>query len=112
MKLPPNFPNNPHTARNIQTLLTRVRRLSPAAKERLSTMLDEEMDLPYLDTMEREYAKFFRQVAPERATMLRGRFVRALNVQRDFLVGLVRKVLQEPEGNELHLPDDPPEKDG
>ena len=59
------------------------------------TMLDEEMDLPYLDAMEREYAAAFRRIAPEHATHLRGRFVQALNDQRAYLVGLVRNVLQE-----------------
>jgi len=30
-------------------------------------MLDEELDLPYLDAMEREYAKAFRAIAPQYA---------------------------------------------
>lgn len=95
MDLPASFPNPERNIVAIESLLERVRSLEPEAKERLSHMLDEEMDLPYLDAMEREYAKAFRQIAPEQATALRGRFVAALNEQREFLVGLVRKVLHE-----------------
>ena len=95
MQLPASFPNPQRNTQAIQALLERVRGLEPEAKIRLAAMLDEEMDLPYLDTMEREYAKAFRRIAPEHATMLRGRFVTALNEQRGFLVEMVRKVLQD-----------------
>jgi hypothetical protein len=95
MQLPASFPNPQRNTQAVQALIERVRNLEPEAKIRLAAMLDEEMDLPYLDTMEREYAKAFRRIAPEHATMLRGRFVSALNEQRSFLVEMVRKVLQE-----------------
>ena len=77
-----------------------MRTLDKDSRKRLSSMLDAELDLPYLDMMEREYAKAFRQMAPEHATMLRGRFVTALNEQREFLVSLVCKVLQEEDSKE------------
>lgn len=95
MELPAIFPNPETNAPQIESLLERVRTLDKDARNRLATMLDDEMDLPYLDLMEREYAKAFRQVAPDHATMLRGRFVTALNEQREFLVTLVRNVLHE-----------------
>jgi urease accessory protein UreE len=66
-------------------------------------MLNEELDLPYLDVMEREYAKTFRRIAPDHANLLRSRFVRALNDQREYLIQLVRNVLQEQDGNALQL---------
>lgn len=95
MELPASFPNHEKNAQAIEALLERVRKLDPAAKARLAAMLDNEMDLPYLDAMEREYAKAFQRIAPGHATVLRGRFVLALNEQREFLVGLVRKVLRD-----------------
>jgi hypothetical protein len=95
MQLPECFPNPRRNSKAIEALLDRVRSLDIDAKRRLATMLDEEMDLPYLDVMEREYAEAFRRIAPDNANNLRGRFVQALNDQRAFLVGLVRKVLQE-----------------
>lgn len=102
MELPAIFPNPETNAPQIESLLDRVRTLDKDARIRLATMLDDEMDLPYLDLMEREYAKAFRQVAPDHATMLRGRFVTALNEQREFLVGLVRNVLQEEDKKEAN----------
>jgi hypothetical protein len=101
MQLPSNFPNPQRNAQAIQGLLERVRRLDQDAKARLNSMLDEELDLPYLDVMEREYAKTFRRIAPEHANLLRSRFVRALNDQRSYLIDLVRNVLQENGGNTL-----------
>ena len=101
MQLPSSFPNPQRNAQAIEGLLDRVRRLDKEAKTRLSAMLDDELDLPYLEVMEREYARTFRRIAPEHATMLRGRFVNALNEQREFLIDLVRKALQDGEGNEL-----------
>jgi hypothetical protein len=95
MQLPPCFPNPQRNGKAIEALLERVRNLDIDAKKRLVTMLDEEMDLPYLDVMEREYAQAFQRIAPDNANHLRGRFVQALNEQRAFLVGLVRKVLQD-----------------
>lgn len=95
MELPAIFPNPETNLPQINSLLDRVRTLDKDARERLATMLVNEMDLPYLDLMEREYARAFTQVAPDHATMLRGRFVTALNEQREFLVELVCKVLQE-----------------
>lgn len=95
MELPAIFPNPETNIPQIESLLDRVRTLDKDARQRLASMLENEMDLPYLDLMEREYAKTFRQVAPNQATELRGRFVSALNEQREFLVGLVCKVLQE-----------------
>lgn len=95
MDLPAIFPNPETNIPQIESLLERVRGLDKESRQRLAAMLDDEADLPYLDAMEREYAQAFRQVAPEHATLLRGRFVTALNEQRQFLVGLVRNVLQE-----------------
>lgn len=95
MELPASFPNPQRNAQAIEGLLDRVRRLDKDAKARLSAMLNDELDLPYLDVMEREYAKTFRRIAPDHANMLRSRFVTALNDQRSHLIGLVRKVLQE-----------------
>ncbi len=95
MQLPQGFPDNPRNAEAVHTLIDRVRKLEPSAKARLAVMLEEEMDLPYLDAMERQYADFFRKVAPDNATMLRGRFVEALDRQRIYLVGLVRQALTE-----------------
>lgn len=103
MQLPSSFPNPQRNAQAIEGLLERVRRLDTDAKARLTTMLDEEMDLPYLDVMEREYAQTFRKIAPDHATLLRGRFVTALNEQREFLIELVRKALHESERNDLQL---------
>ena len=94
MELPASFPDPKTNIQAIESLLDRVRSLDKEARTRLAVMLDDEQDLPYLDVMEREYAKAFREVAPDHATMLRGRFVTALNEQREFLVGLVRNVLQ------------------
>ena len=68
MQLPQGFPDNPRNAEAVHTLIDRVRKLEPSAKARLAVMLEEEMDLPYLDAMERQYADFFRKVAPENAT--------------------------------------------
>ncbi|MEN6625098.1 MAG: hypothetical protein ABFD69_02600 [Candidatus Sumerlaeia bacterium] len=102
MQLPSSPSDNPRNAQAVAALLERVRRLDPAAKKRLTTMLDDEMDLPYLDAMEREYAQFFQSVCPDQSSMLRGRFVRALNEQREHLVGMVRKVLQEGDDNSVH----------
>lgn len=101
MQLPSSFPNPQRNAQAIEGLLDRVRRLDNDAKARLSAMLDDELDLPYLDVMEREYAKTFRRIAPDHATMLRGRFVKALNEQREYLISLVRKALHECESNTL-----------
>jgi uncharacterized protein YecE (DUF72 family) len=108
MQLPASFPNPQRNREAIEALLDRVRKLDDDARTRLATMLDEEMDLPYLDTMEREYAKAFQRIAPEHAIMLRGRFVQALNDQRMFLVGLVRKALQDSTGNDLQSEIAPP----
>jgi hypothetical protein len=102
MQLPSCFPNPQRNGKAIETLLDRVRGLDDEAKKRLAAMLDDEMDLPYLDVMEREYAMAFQKIAPDHATQLRGRFVQALNEQREFLVGLVRNVLQEGLGKTLH----------
>jgi len=102
MDLPPSIPNHEQNLQAIEALLDRVRGLDKEAKTRLSAMLDEELDLPYLDAMEREYAKAFRAIAPQYATTLRGRFVSALNEQREFLVAQVRKVLHDDGGKELH----------
>lgn len=102
MELPAIFPNPETNIPQIESLLDRVRTLDKAARVRLAAMLSDEMDLPYLDMMEREYAQAFRQVAPEHATMLRGRFVSALSEQREFLVSLVRKVLQEQDAAEVN----------
>jgi histidinol dehydrogenase len=104
VQLPSCFPNPQRNSKAIEALLERVRNLDDEAQKRLATMLDEEMDLPYLDVMEREYASAFRRIAPEHATHLRGRFVQALNEQRAFLVGLVRNVLQESLGKSLQSP--------
>lgn len=104
MDLPDCFPNPEHNAQQIENLLKRVRNLDATARRRLSSMLDEEMDLPYLDVMERQYAQAFQQVAPDHATELRGRFNQALNEQRMFLVGLVRQALREDVGSGLHTP--------
>ena len=101
MPMPPSIPNSSKNAQAIEALLERVRNLDNEAKSRLASMLDNEVDLPYLDVMEREYAKAFRRLSPEHANMLRGRFVCALNEQREYLVGLVRNVLQESEVNDL-----------
>lgn len=95
MQLPSSPSENPRNAQAVAALLERVRRLDSDAKKRLSAMLDDEMDLPYLDTMEREYAQFFKTVCPDQASMLRGRFVKALNEQREHLVDMVRNVLHE-----------------
>jgi histidinol dehydrogenase len=102
MQLPSCFPNPQRNGKAIETLLERVRNLDDDAQKRLATMLDDEMDLPYLDVMEREYAMAFQKIAPDHATQLRGRFVQALNEQRTFLVSLVRNVLQENLGKTLH----------
>ncbi len=104
MNRPLNSPENPRNAKAVAALLDRVRNLDDDARNRLLAMLDDEMDLPYLDVMEREYASFFRQVCPEQAAMLRGRFVNALNSQREHLVGLVRNALQQ-DCNGLHNED-------
>ncbi|MCL5269094.1 MAG: hypothetical protein M1457_00720, partial [bacterium] len=84
-------------AATVDELLDRVRGLDRDAKSRLASMLDRELDLPYLDLIEREYARAFRLLVPERAVQLRGRFVAALNMQREQLRELVRRVLQESE---------------
>ena len=73
MDLPPSIPNHDQNVQAIEALLSRVRGLDKKAKKRLAAMLDEELDLPYLDAMEREYAKAFREIAPQYATTLRGR---------------------------------------
>jgi hypothetical protein len=86
MDLPPSIPNHEQNIQAIQALLNRVRGLDKDARARLAAMLDEELDLPYLDAMEREYAKAFREIAPQYAATLRGRFVNALNEQREFLI--------------------------
>mgnify|MGYP001588916388 FL=1 len=101
MQLPSCFPNPQRNSKAIEALLERVRNLDGDAQKRLASMLDDEMDLPYLDVMEREYALAFRRIAPEHANQLRGRFVLALNEQREFLIGLVRKVLQESDDKSL-----------
>src|SRR5947207_2879560 len=98
MEFPPSIPKHERNIQAIEALLDRVRRLDHDAKKRLGTMLDDELDLPYLDVMEREYAKAFRCIAPGFAITLRSRFVAALNEQRDFLIIEVRKVLQEDKG--------------
>jgi hypothetical protein len=103
MQLPSCFPNPQRNSKAIESLLERVRGLDPDSKNRLAAMLDDEMDLPYLDVMEREYASAFRRIAPDHANQLRGRFVQALNEQRSFLVGLVRNVLQESVGNAVQI---------
>lgn len=101
MEMPSSFPNPQRNAQAIQGLLERVRKLDKDAKARLNSMLNEELDLPYLDVMEREYAKTFRRIAPEHANMLRSRFVHALNDQREYLIELVRNVLQEEDSKDL-----------
>jgi hypothetical protein len=101
MHLPENFPNPERNRRAIQGLLDRIKTLDKSARGRLQAMLDEEMDLPYLDVMEREYARAFQRVAPDHAVILRGRFIQALTEQRGFLVGLVRKTLQDCDCNDL-----------
>jgi hypothetical protein len=101
MELPPSFPNPEKNIVAIEALLDRVRKLDKEAKVRLALMLDEELDLPYLDIMEREYAKAFRRIAPNHANLLRTRFVTALNEQRVFLIDQVRKELQAGEDNEM-----------
>ena len=103
MDLPPSIPNSTRNSEAIEALLSRVRSLDRDARSRLVSMLDDEVDLPYLDTMEREYATAFRSIAPQHATMLRSRFVTALNEQRDFLIGMVRNALQEAELNEMQI---------
>lgn len=103
MEFPPSIPNNSKNAKAIEALLDRVRRLDKDAKSRLLSMLDDEVDLPYLDVMEREYAKAFRRISPKHANALRGRFNRALAEQREYLVGLVRKVLQGCEDIDLQM---------
>ncbi len=95
MQMPSSPSENPRNAQAVAALLERVRRLDADAKKRLSAMLDDDMYVPYLDTMEREYAQFFKTVCPDQAAMLRGRFVTALNQQREQLVGMVRNVLHE-----------------
>lgn len=100
MELPAIFPNPDTNVPQIESLLDRVRTLDREARHRLAAMLDDELDLPYLDMMEREYARAFREVAPAHATMLRGRFVSALNEQREFLVNMVRKVLHDEDEKE------------
>lgn len=101
MELPPSFPNPKQNAKAVESLLNRVRTLDKEARNRLLTMLDEEIDLPYLDVMEREYAKAFQKIAPNHAVMLRSRFVSALNEQREFLVNQVRNTLQHLAANEV-----------
>ena len=101
MQLPSCFPNPQRNSQAIESLLERVRNLDEDSKKRLTAMLDDEMDLPYLDVMEREYASAFRRIAPDHANHLRGRFVQALNEQRSFLVGMVRNVLQDQLGNPM-----------
>ena len=107
MELPASFPNPQRNAQAIEGLLERVRRLDKDAKTRLSSMLNDELDLPYLDVMEREYAKTFRRIAPEHANLLRSRFVHALNDQRAHLITLVRNVLQEESDNTLQPEPEP-----
>ena len=97
MQLPPSFPNPQRNTEAIRTLLDRVKALNHESKRRLRKMLDEELDLPYLDALERECALAFRRVAPDQALMLRGRFVQSLNEQRGFLLSLVYEALNEPE---------------
>ncbi|HOE96498.1 MAG TPA: hypothetical protein PLS90_06530 [Candidatus Sumerlaeota bacterium] len=103
MELPASIPDNERNNQAIEALLNRVRGLDKEARSRLSSMLDDEVDLPYLDNMEREYAKAFRNIAPEHANVLRGRFVRALNEQRAFLIGMVRNALTEAELRDAQL---------
>jgi len=95
MDVPGCFPNPGRSSRQIEELLARVRNLDSKSKTRLRTMLADEMDLPYLDAMERAYHEVFRQIAPEHATQLRSRFVTAINAQRAFLTDLVLKALDE-----------------
>ena len=95
MDTPAGLPNPQANIQAIQALLTRIRGLSQEAKTRLDAMLDDEADLPYLDAMEREYARAFQEIVPEKAVMLRGMFVQSLNQQREKLVGMVRNVLHE-----------------
>jgi hypothetical protein len=92
---PAGLPNPQANLKAIQALLTRVRGLNKDAKARLGVMLDDEADLPYLDAMEREYARAFQEIVPEKAVMLRGMFVQSLNQQREKLVGMVRNALHE-----------------
>ena len=101
MDLPPSIPNHDRNLQAIEALLDRVRQLDKNAKARLAAMLDDELDLPYLDVMEREYAKAFRAIAPDHANTLRTRFVAALNDQREFLISQVRNVLQDGLGTNL-----------
>ena len=101
MERPGSLPYSEKNTKAIEGLLGRVRSLNPSARARLLTMLNDEMDLPYLDMMEREYAKLFRTLTPTHAIELRGRFVKALNEQRGYLVGLVRNILQECGDKEL-----------
>ena len=103
MELPSSFPNPQQNTKAIETLITRVRNLDREARNRLATMLDEEIDLPYLDVMERQYAQAFRKIAPEHALALRSRFVSALNEQREFLVTLVHRVLRECDQEDMFL---------
>ncbi len=112
MQLPSSFPNPQRNTQAINDLLERVRTLDEGARRRLTSMLDEEMDLPYLDVMEREYAKAFQKIAPSHAVMLRSRFVSALNEQREFLVEQVRNVLQELDCKDLQSEDESPRTEG
>ncbi len=95
------LPNPQVDQQNIDALLNRISRLDKTARERLRLMLDDEMDLPYLDVMEREFARAFRKIAPDYANQLRGRFINALYEQRELLTGKVRSLLQQLDEDEL-----------
>lgn len=95
MELPQEFSNSHRNVKAVEELLERVRGLDQDARDRLENMLDDEMDLPFLDVMEREYAKAFRRIVPDHANQLRGQFVSALNRQREILIGLVRQAIQD-----------------
>ena len=109
MSLPPYFPDQQRSEKMIQDLLTRVRKLDSTAKKRLSTLLDEEADLPMLDKLERSYRKKVQATlakiadqnsAQELSNALRSHFNRNLTLQRDYLHGQVRKVLHDSITNE------------
>lgn len=105
MELPSYFPNPERSRKLIEDLLERVRKLDPAAKKRLSQLLENEADLPMLDKLERSYREKVqttlsrmsdRKAAVELGNTLRSHFNRNLGLQRDYLHGCVRGVLQDP----------------
>lgn len=79
----------------IDALIARVRALPAIDKMTLARMLENEVDLPYLDSMEREYSSIYRTLAPDRAVALRGRFLQTLTQSREQLLTEIWKVLHE-----------------